>query len=201
MRIRLTETAIRKHAREAAEGATRIELADATLPGLRLRLSPGGAATWVLGMRDREGRARRFTLGEFPALGIADARERARDARQAIRHDGIDPIAQRRQERAQGAAAARGEGTLRAVLDAYGEDCGRRPAVMGAGEATDRARVPRAVGRADREADGRRAAAGGGSLPVESLGRLCGAHAAAGAEMGGAAGAGAGRRRADPAAR
>ena len=124
MRIRLTETAIRKHAREAAEGATRIELADATLPGLRLRLSPGGAATWLLGMRDREGRARRFTLGEFPTLGIADARERARDARQAIRHDGIDPIAQRRQERAQGAAAARGEGTLRAVLDAYGEAVG-----------------------------------------------------------------------------
>jgi integrase len=120
MQLRLTETAINAAIRRASETGARQELADATLPGLRLRISPGGARSWVLGMRDQLGRARRFALGEFPATGISAAREAARAMRQHVRA-GADPIAERRRLRAMAASARQGEGTLRALLDAYSE--------------------------------------------------------------------------------
>jgi hypothetical protein len=43
----MTETAISEASREVASG-TRRDLADSGCPGLRLRLTPGGAATWAL---------------------------------------------------------------------------------------------------------------------------------------------------------
>ena len=68
MPVRMTETAINKAIREVANGNRR-DLADAGCPGLRLRLTPGGAATWVLACRDRHGRMRRFPLGRIPYDG------------------------------------------------------------------------------------------------------------------------------------
>jgi integrase len=120
MKVHLTDKAISAAVRRAAETSKRIELADAGLLGLRLRITPSGARSWVLGMRDGEGRARRFPLGEFPALGIGEAREKARQTRQAVRYERADPIAERRKVRDAATAAARGDGTLRAVLNAYG---------------------------------------------------------------------------------
>jgi hypothetical protein len=51
------------------------------MPGLRLRISPESARSWVLGMRDQLGRQRRFPLGEFPTMGISAARDAARAMR------------------------------------------------------------------------------------------------------------------------
>ncbi len=59
MTVRPTETAIGKAIREAPETG-RKDLADAGCPGLRLRVTPAGAATWALACRDRLGRMRRF---------------------------------------------------------------------------------------------------------------------------------------------
>lgn len=117
--VKLTDSAIAKASREAAERKTRIELADAKLPGLRLRLTASGGRSWVLGCRDPLGRARRFPLGEYPALGISEARDAARSMREEIKK-GSDPIADRRRQRAIGEAALRGEGTLTALLDLFG---------------------------------------------------------------------------------
>jgi integrase len=117
--VRLTETAISAAVRRATETGARIELADTGLPGLRLRVTPAGAKSWVLGCRDALGRARRFPLGEHPGLSISEARDAARAMRQAVK-EGADPIAARRRTRAIGEAARQGEGTLKAVLDLYG---------------------------------------------------------------------------------
>lgn len=119
----LTESAIGKATREAAATKTRIELADGGLPGLRLRITPGGSRAWVLGVRDRLGRPRRFALGHFPTLSISDAREAARAERQKVKA-GADPIAERRRDRKTLTDAKAGKGTLTAVLDAYGADAG-----------------------------------------------------------------------------
>jgi integrase len=119
----LTETAISKATREVAS-STRRDLADAGCPGLRLRLTPGGAATWVLACRDRHGRMRRFPLGSYPTLGISEARNEARSLHTRVKQDGADPIAERRHDRAVGAAAKAGEGTLAALLDLYAEKRG-----------------------------------------------------------------------------
>lgn len=67
---------------------------------------------------------RRFPLGRYPALGISEARSAARSLHTRVKHDGVDPIAERRRDRTVGAAAKAGEGTLAALLDLYGEKRG-----------------------------------------------------------------------------
>jgi hypothetical protein len=116
MPIKLTETAINRAIREAPETGRR-DLADASCTGLRLRVTPAGAATWVLACRDRQGRMRRFTLGGYPAKGISTARDEARALHVKVKQEGADPTADRRKERAMGADARDGIGTLAAVLD------------------------------------------------------------------------------------
>lgn len=124
--VALTEPAIARARREAEQRGKRIELADKALPGLRLRISPpsrkapSGRATWVLGCRDKEGRARRFALGDFPGMGVAAAREAARALRPKVRNEGHDPIAERRRARALARDAQAGVGSLRHLLDIYG---------------------------------------------------------------------------------
>lgn len=118
MPVRLTETAIQRAVREAG-AAGRRDLSDATLPGLRLRLTAAGAASWVLACRDTHGRMRRFPLGLWPAMGIAAAREAARVLRVDVR-GGADPVAAARRKRAMGRDAKDGVGTLAALLAFYG---------------------------------------------------------------------------------
>lgn len=76
-----------------AEG--RIELTDGAVPGLKFRLTSSGAATWSLQVRIN-GEKRRFTLGEYPTVGLAKAREDARQLRAEARK-GHDPIREARE--------------------------------------------------------------------------------------------------------
>ena len=121
MSVHLTEPAIAKATREVAGSRRRRDLVDKGCPGLRLRLTPNGGKTWVLACRDRSGRMRRFPLGRFPAMGIAEARDAARSLHTQVKHDGADPIADARRTRASAEAARTGVGTLAAVLTLYGE--------------------------------------------------------------------------------
>jgi len=118
MTTRLTETAISAAIRKAESAAARVEIADAGLPGLRLRITATGGKTWALACRDPLGRMRRFTLGEHPLMGISEAREAARTMRAQVR-GGADPVADARHKRAIGKAAMEGVGTLDALLDLY----------------------------------------------------------------------------------
>ncbi len=124
--VRLTETAIRKRAAEVAATGGRCDMTDPECPGLRLRLSAGGSRTWVLACRDREGRMRRFPIGSYQAMGLAAARTAARALHAKVKQDGADPIAQRKRERAIGAAAKDGAGTLAALISLYGEKHGAK---------------------------------------------------------------------------
>lgn len=127
MAVRLTEAAISKAARDVAAAGARRDLSDAGCPGLRLRLTPAGGKAWVLACRDQLGRMRRFPIGEYPTLGIADARTAARLLHAKVKHEGADPVAERRRQRAIGGAAKEGVGTLKAVLDAYTNTAGAAP--------------------------------------------------------------------------
>ena len=120
MRVQLTDTAIRAAVKRAAETGARQELADTFTIGLRLRVTPNGVKTWVLGCRDKDGRARRFTLGKHDAMGITEARKAAGDLRQAVQVGGADPVAADRKRRAEVRDAAQNIGTLSALLDLYG---------------------------------------------------------------------------------
>ncbi len=102
-----------------------VEHADRSCPGLRLRLSHGGAATWVLGCRDAAGKSRRFVLGAFPALGLAKARDLARERREEVRQ-GHDPIQQARDARSAAAEVCADAATLTTLLTGYEKDVGLR---------------------------------------------------------------------------
>ncbi|MCE8539801.1 integrase arm-type DNA-binding domain-containing protein [Ruegeria pomeroyi] len=66
--------------------------------GLLLQITPNGGRTWLL--RVTVGNKRReIGLGGFPDVTLAMARERAREAKDQIRH-GIDPVEQRKAARA-----------------------------------------------------------------------------------------------------
>ncbi len=96
-----------------------VEIADGACPGLRIRLSTS-AATWVLGCRDAAGRARRFTLGTYPAMGLKEAREVARSLRAAVRK-GHDPIREARQQRREAQREAGLEGSVVTLVDVVDE--------------------------------------------------------------------------------
>jgi len=70
--------------------------------GLLLQVAPSGGRTWVL-RTTVGGKRREIGLGGFPDVSLAQARERAREAKDQIR-SGIDPVEQRRAIRAKLAA-------------------------------------------------------------------------------------------------
>lgn len=66
-----------KALRPAAKG-TRYDVWDAIVPGLSLRVTENGRKSWtVVGRLNRK--PIRVTIGPYPALGVADARTRARE--------------------------------------------------------------------------------------------------------------------------
>ncbi|HVX56366.1 MAG TPA: integrase arm-type DNA-binding domain-containing protein, partial [Candidatus Saccharimonadales bacterium] len=92
---------------------TAIQVTKATKPGrygdghgLYLQITHGGGKSWLL-RYERGGRERWMGLGPLHTVGLKDARERARKARQQL-IDGVDPLeAKRAAKSAQALAAAR----------------------------------------------------------------------------------------------
>ena len=76
----------------------RLELRDARVMGLVLRITSTGVATWSVRTRTRDGKQTRPALGTWPAMGIAEARRAALAALAAVQ-SGADPVADRRKER------------------------------------------------------------------------------------------------------
>ena len=89
----------------------RLELTDDKAVGLKFRLTPNGRATWSVQV-NVHGEKRRFTIGEYPVIGLADARKRAGKLR-ADALAGHDPIRERRAD----AEAAKSQQTVAQVLD------------------------------------------------------------------------------------
>lgn len=83
--------------------------------GLALRVRASGAAFWVLRYSYR-GTPRIWTIGRYPDLGLADAREKADDGRTRIAN-GDDPASDKRFERAQ--AARERANSIDALCTAY----------------------------------------------------------------------------------
>src|SRR5215471_17907533 len=70
-------------------GAKRIDYFDTNLPGFFIRVTPAGIKTFGA-MYNHGGRKRRYTIGTFPPLTLADARERAKDILRSA-EKGSDP--------------------------------------------------------------------------------------------------------------
>jgi hypothetical protein len=90
---------------------TSLTVARAKQPGmyadggsLYLRVAPGGSKQWIFRYTAIDGRMRDMSLGAVHTFSLAEARERATQARK-LRADGIDPLDYKRAQRAALAAA------------------------------------------------------------------------------------------------
>ncbi len=107
-----------------AEGSPhdRTDWPDSRVPGLVLRVTRSGAKSWCLRYRSGDGGSRRATLGRYPEMGLATAREEATDLRQGIRKGG-DPSVEREAKRAE---AKRGKvATVEDLISRYLADAER----------------------------------------------------------------------------
>ena len=83
-RMKLTAAAVE---RIKPPPAGRVEYWDALLPGFALRVTANGMKSWVV-MYRVHGRRRRYTLGAYPKLSLAKARENAKAAFDDIDENG-----------------------------------------------------------------------------------------------------------------
>jgi integrase len=81
------------------EEGKRLELRDNRVPGLVLRMTSTGVATWSVRTRTKDGKQTRPKLGTWPAMSIAAARRAALVARGSI-EAGADPVGEKREARA-----------------------------------------------------------------------------------------------------
>src|SRR5262249_21195817 len=95
-RLTLTDRTIRA----LQPQARRVDYFDAgaALPGFALRVTPNGVKTWTVLYRNASGRLRRYTLGQYPLLRLADAREAARKALARVVQGG-DPASEKQGRR------------------------------------------------------------------------------------------------------
>ena len=112
-------TTPRRAPQTLAPSATgRLVFADATTPGLELRVSVDGRRSWSIRYRPKGGTRQRATYGTYPAKSLAEARARAL-AIAAAAADGIDLPAREEAEREE---QRKGEGrpkTVGALVDDY----------------------------------------------------------------------------------
>ncbi|MFC0217887.1 tyrosine-type recombinase/integrase [Pseudochelatococcus lubricantis] len=80
-----------------ADPEKRIEIPDGFVVGLYLVVQPSGKKSWAARYRSH-GKPKKLTLGAFPALDLAGARDAARTALRAVQ-EGADPAAAKQHER------------------------------------------------------------------------------------------------------
>lgn len=109
MRVSLTD----RYLKALKTDAARLEVSDAGCRGLGIRCTKAGVKTWTFAYK-ANGAMRRITLGEYPDLGLKEAREEA-DERRKLRNAGDDPRAAQARERTERAQAAMTFGELCAL--------------------------------------------------------------------------------------
>lgn len=111
----ITDKEVRSLIARAEREGKKLTQADGSIPGLTLVASASGTGSWRLryyvGPKQKEA-----TIGQYPAWGISEARERARELRRAV-DDGVD-VAMEKQRRKQEASCAM---TVDDLAEAYFE--------------------------------------------------------------------------------
>ncbi|TYB81758.1 tyrosine-type recombinase/integrase [Maritimibacter fusiformis] len=106
-----------KRAAHPGDHENNVWIAAGGVSGLLLQITPGGAKSWIL-RTVIAGKRRVIGLGPYPGVGLADARNAAREMKTQIM-DGRDPVAEREARKAELAAAARRSLTLREAVERF----------------------------------------------------------------------------------
>ena len=109
----LTDPGIGKMSK--AKNGKRVERFDAGSPGLALRITDKGVKSWSVYYR-LDGKHRRLTIGTWPEIGVAEARDQAREVKSQAKA-GINPKGARETEEA--AAEDETPGTFGSVAELY----------------------------------------------------------------------------------
>lgn len=104
-------------ARARSQKGRQLELVDDHERGLRIRAGER-VATWSVLVSLRDGKRTRVSLGNWPGIGIAEARRLAQDKKREIAH-GDDPNEKRREAVKEAARVAKTQRKLSDVLDEY----------------------------------------------------------------------------------
>jgi integrase len=81
-----------------APASGQVDYWDADNPGFGLRVSAGGRKAWIAMYRHGNVK-RRLTLGSYPPLSLAEAREKAGRAHHAVQYHGTDPAIAKKEAR------------------------------------------------------------------------------------------------------
>ncbi|MCB1884310.1 MAG: DUF4102 domain-containing protein [Geminicoccaceae bacterium] len=108
-----------------------MESIDLVQRALRLRVTPNGVKSWSV-QTTVNGRPRRVGLGEWPAVSLAQARNRAVEVLVALAA-GQDPTAEKRVTRQRGGRAPASSGSCRRRSSSAIRRPGRRPRPSGGG--------------------------------------------------------------------
>ena len=85
----ITDKEVRALLAKAKIAGKTLTQADGYIPGLTLTASKTGIGAWVLRYYVAGGKRKEATIGQYPAWGIADAREKAKELRRAV-DTGVD---------------------------------------------------------------------------------------------------------------
>jgi len=99
--------------------STRKEYHDAQQPKLVLRVSSTGNKSFAVLKKDSAGRTKRITIGQFPEVSVADARDKATTILAQL-HSGTDPIEEKRKQKIRSIK-------LQPLLDSYIENHTLKP--------------------------------------------------------------------------
>jgi hypothetical protein len=89
MKAKLTDIGIRAYQPRAAQ----YSIGDAACPGLRIRITPNGIKSFAYAYRDKTtGKVVLLTIGRYPDVPLAQAREITNDARKIVVNGGT-PLA------------------------------------------------------------------------------------------------------------
>ena len=104
-----------------APAAGRVEITDERSQGLTFRVTPAGVRSWTFRFRDpASGALSRATLGRYPDLSLADARNKADELRRAVVR-GLNPVQEMRRARSEAATRS-----FEAVAERYLAEYARR---------------------------------------------------------------------------
>lgn len=117
-------------------GKNRLELRDNDEPGLLFRVTESGARSWSIRYVNNAGAHRRKTIGPFPSIGLAKAREIARKIKGEVASK-VDIVGAEREAKAE--AQRKHLNRLAGLADAYFAD-----AILGLHRATVKAKPKRA---------------------------------------------------------
>src|SRR5436309_9113082 len=107
----LTATLI-ENAKPPSSG--RLEIADLRCSGLSFRVTTNGARSWCFRFRDpQSGATSRATIGSYPGVTLASARQRAEEMRTHVAA-GVNPVTQKRRDR-----ETSGNRTFNALAERY----------------------------------------------------------------------------------